>query len=379
MRKKKMGPFTPQFGRRPASFIGRQDIINELLDGIYDLNSPMRTTIISGVRGAGKTALLSDICEELAEDKGWMVINVSASDEILSEIYDQLIYHSRELLPLNDFKLAGIEIGPPLAKINVQKTIIEPASFYTKMMQVLDLLENKNISIFIAIDEIKNIAPIKTLAITYQLLIRQEYEICLMMAGLPQYVISIQNDKDLTFLKRSHHVFLKNIDLLSLRLEYERIFGLEGKSFTPAALDLAYLSTGGYPYMYQLIGYYLWKDSSSIISEDEIKKAVNLSVADLSKNVLSMAFNDLTETEQNFLIAMASDDETSKVEDIHKRMGKSRNYISQYRRTLIDLGMIEPVGHGLIRFTIPYMNVFLKEKIKEKSFVFAETNYNDKP
>ena len=51
MRRKKMGPFTPKFGRRPASFIGRQDIINELLDGIYDLNSPMRTTIISGVRG----------------------------------------------------------------------------------------------------------------------------------------------------------------------------------------------------------------------------------------------------------------------------------------------------------------------------------------
>ena len=362
------GPFTPQFGKKPLSFVGRQDIVDDLLDGLYDSNSPMRTSVISGVRGSGKTALLSDICEELKNERDWIVISVGASDSILEDIFEQLLYQGKRVLDKEKFELVSAGLKASLFSLEFKKSKVEENSFYTKLMQVLDEVKGRNVSVLISVDEVLRIEPIKILATTYQLLLRQGYDISLLLAGLPQNVLAVQNDDYLTFLKRAHHVFLKNIEMISFRLEYERIFLSEGKSFESDALDLAYLTTGGYPYLYQLIGYYIWKDSGVVIDIHCVRKAISHAVSDLTRNVLSIAVADLSHMEREFMFAMSLDSGASAISDIQKRLAKDANYVSQYRKSLVNRGLIERINRGEYRFTLPYMKHYLEETLKEDRF-----------
>lgn len=57
---------------------------------------------------------------------------------------------------------------------------------------------------------------------------------------------------------------------------------------------------------------------------------------------------------------MAEDDGPSRTADIGRRLGDARNTIGNYRARLIDAGLIESTGHGLIDFAIPGLRDHLR-------------------
>lgn len=63
-----------------------------------------------------------------------------------------------------------------------------------------------------------------------------------------------------------------------------------------------------------------------------------------------------------FLLAMLPDSGPSKVSEIAKRMGVASNYASQYKRRLLEDGVIGERGRGLVGFDIPAFREFLNEK-----------------
>lgn len=68
-------PFTPSFGIIPPYMAGREDLIEELSNAFSNgLGDPNLSTIVSGPRGSGKTALLSFVAEEAAS-QGWISAN----------------------------------------------------------------------------------------------------------------------------------------------------------------------------------------------------------------------------------------------------------------------------------------------------------------
>ena len=60
---------------------------------------------------------------------------------------------------------------------------------------------------------------------------------------------------------------------------------------------------------------------------------------------------------------MAHDDGPSKMSDIASRLNVDANYASQYRLRLIASELIEPVGHGRVDFTMPYLRDYLREHV----------------
>jgi Cdc6-like AAA superfamily ATPase len=66
-------PFVPQFGVK-AVFVGRDDIINQFYYALNNLSFPSRTTIITGLRGSKKTAILSDVRENLKNIKNILLL-----------------------------------------------------------------------------------------------------------------------------------------------------------------------------------------------------------------------------------------------------------------------------------------------------------------
>ncbi len=73
-----------------------------------------------------------------------------------------------------------------------------------------------------------------------------------------------------------------------------------------------------------------------------------------------------TATERSFLAAMAAagKDNVTRAE-IAAGMGRDSRAISDPRERLIEKGVIEPVGHGLVRFTLPSFRDFVRRLDEE--------------
>ena len=79
-------PFTPSFGEIPARLAGRDQILYDVTRALEsEHRRPDLTTIFSGARGTGKTALLALIAEE-AERRGWVAVSTTALPGMLEDI-----------------------------------------------------------------------------------------------------------------------------------------------------------------------------------------------------------------------------------------------------------------------------------------------------
>ena len=54
-------PFTLSFGKKPAEFISRISQTNQILDDLNSENPSSQVYMITGVRGAGKTVMMTNI------------------------------------------------------------------------------------------------------------------------------------------------------------------------------------------------------------------------------------------------------------------------------------------------------------------------------
>lgn len=360
MRKLRKNPFYPQFGKRPDNFIGREQLINHLLDELYTINSPYRTTIISGVRGNGKTSILSDINLEIRKDPNWIVVNLSHTDDLMGKLVDKLAFECEK----SGVAIKSLTIGAAGVGLSLEKK--EANSSFKKLLELTERIKREEKQLLVLLDEISIGTDLREFISTYQLLLREGVEIALVMAGLPQNVLKVLKDDVLTFLRRSKQIFLEPIEPFSFKVEYETIFKKAGRVIEEDALDLAYLSSGGYPYMFQLIGYYIWSSEKSVIDKSIVEHAIQVSKGELYKNVYGVLIDDMGPFEQKYVLAMAKNQQPVKAADLAKTLGKEVTSISPYREKLLERGIIRASSRGFVEFILPFFGEFLLEKEKQE-------------
>ena len=82
----------------------------------------------------------------------------------------------------------------------------------------------------------------------------------------------------------------------------------------------------------------------------------------VGRHVHTPALRPLSPVDRTYLLAMAQDDGPSRTRVVAERMGVPvTQYAGEYRRRLIRDGIIEPAGHGFVRFTIPYTGDHVRE------------------
>jgi hypothetical protein len=349
-------PFHPQFGKRPEYFIGRDYIVRDFLYSLDNVNDPHRVTIVSGIRGSGKTALLTDVRDTL-DTRHFAVVDVTAGPHFLQSILDQLQMDSPELKR----SLTGLNVGALGFNIGVATSVEEPEhGFRYYLTSLANGLKNDNRGIVFLVDEIhKANDEMREFIITYQHLMRENYNVALLMAGLPQAVNNVLNDKILTFLHRSNRVFLSDVDTMLVEDLFGRVFEEAGVKITEEMVVMAARATRGFPYLIQLLGYYLWKDKGETISKSDIEHALVNSKADLFRNVHMLIVRELSDKDQDFLFAMIKSKDSVSMTEIIKRLKVSSGYAAKYRLRLIENGIIKSVGRGKIRFDVPYMREYL--------------------
>jgi AAA+ ATPase superfamily predicted ATPase len=358
-------PFNPQFGKRPAKFVGRDQVINDFLSSLENKNDPNRNTILTGIRGSGKTSILSDIHESL-DDKKYLVVDITAGDGMLLAILDECARNGKKWLGKKFSGYDSVTVGGFGFSIGLKKKDESNVhGFRYSISEILGTLKKNKIGIVFLIDEVHNDTPeMREFATTYQHLVRENNDVALLMAGLPSSVQDILNDKVLTFLRRAHRVYLENVHIEAVKIAYEEAFGAEGRKFLDDTARSAAQATDGYPYLIQLVGYYMWKTERTDITADDLANAVILSKADMFQNIHDLVVGELSARDKDFLKAMSVDEQESEFGDIAKRMGVTSGYASKYRERLLRAGVIHKRSYGKLSFTPPYMREYIFEHFK---------------
>ena len=362
--------FHPTFGSRPAQIVGRDQIIEQFLEGLYEpIGSRNRCTFLIGQRGMGKTALLLELAD-LARENDMIPAVVTAYKGMNEEIIETIQRNAAQILTKNGRQVQGFEVGAfgfsfglTLSGANAGQ-----AGFRPKHALLCDEMEKYNKGILLLVDETTNSDEVRQLGITYQHMIGENKNIAIVMAGLPQAVSSVLNDKVLTFLNRAEKVNLGPISLAEIKAYYVLAFRKEEIQISEDLLNEAVAATEGYPYLMQLIGYYLLRfaGTEKTVKPITVRRAIEAARHDMEENVFTPLLAPLSDTDLLFLKAMAVDGRRgSQMADIGARTGKNNSYLQPYRARLISAGIIEAPKKGKVCFTMPYLAEYLQKEVDE--------------
>lgn len=358
-------PFNPSFGRVPKIYLDRQQTIHQLEEDIQDIDSPYLTTLIYGMRGSGKTTLLTDISHAISRRPEWIVVDLTMSDALIPTLIELVYKQADSTLKKMLNKINGISVSTAgVLKIAYQsnQASITNSPYQPLLESLAENLKQKHLKLLITIDEISSTPSLREFAAIYQILLRNEYHIALLMAGLPNKVSELQNDDILTFLLRSQRIYLEPLSLLTIKNSYRRAFSRDNRSIDENVLNFITKITNGYAYAFQLLGYLLWRTGKQNINQDTVDQVLPNYKAELFRNVYLKMYQELSKVDQEFVLAMAElGGPTVKTAAIGAKMGKPKNYISTYRRRLLDDQLIKSPTWGELKFTLPFFEEFVIE------------------
>lgn len=355
-------PFTPMFGIVPPYMAGRKRLISELFSAFSNgYGDPNLSSIVVGARGTGKTALISYVSDH-ASQCGWVVASSTASEGMLDDLIDQTLISAKEfIVPDEKRKLKSLSLGQ-LVGVEWDNQPVRKGTWRTQMSVLLDQLAEHDVGLLITVDEVKaDLAEMRQLVIAYQHFIRERRQVALLMAGLPHNVSGLLADEDVSFIRRARQHRLGRISDNEVREAFYATVEQGGRTIAPRALDEAIAAIDGFPYMFQLVGYHVWSEnpSSSEISIEDTRWGVDRARAEMESSILQSTYRELSNGDLRFLRAMLDDEGDSSLSDIAERMGVKSNYASQYKRRLIEQGVIGERDRGYVGFDMPLFREYL--------------------
>lgn len=337
-------PFSTTFGIEPDNYIQRIDIFNQIISE-YSYDNPSNYVyLITGVRGSGKTALLSSVANHFKKDSDWIVVDPGPKDNILenvaSEIFEEANLKKFFLKKEFSFSFHG-------ATFSI-KGQIPVSTVHALLKRMLSILKDKGKHVLVTIDEVDSSEQMKYFIQSYQSLIRERYPILLLMTGLYENFSRLQDDKSLTFLYRAPKFFLGPLPLSSIANNYVKLLGVS----TSISFDMAKL-TKGYAYGYQTLGYLFFQHSYKQINTDLINQFDQY----MAIYVYDKIYAKLSNIEQKILKTIK--DEPTSNKEICQSMGMDIKKYSVYRDRLIKKGIISASSFGYVELSLPRFYDFL--------------------
>lgn len=331
-------PFTLTFGKKPSEYIIRRTDIEEIEKVFLEDPPRSQSYLIRGVRGCGKTVLMTVIAKEIAENSDWVWVDLNSSQNLLDDLSYRLIdacEHATGLFDRGlDISVAGFGIGVG------SKADRDSVS---RCEEILNLLKRQKKKLLITIDEVYNDQSMKQLVSQFQIWIRKDYQIYLLMTGLYENINAIQNNPQLTFLLRSPKTTLGPLGISQIARQYERALDISND----IAMRLA-KETKGYAFAFQALGMIYYDNAKTLSIEEQLNEMDEY----LDEYVYQKIWSELSEQDRNVVLQL-SDDKAVKVKDICEATGMSSAIFSKYRERLINKGLVTANQHGYIELVLP--------------------------
>lgn len=380
-------PYAPGAGTQPPELAGRDELIEKAAIALDRLRNGLsaRSLLLVGLRGVGKTVLLTRIAQE-TEARGFVVVSIESPEK--RSLPALLIPSIRMAL----LKLDRIAAAGELAKktlralggfVGVMKVKYQDIEFGVDLgnepgvadsgdleHDLIDLFvelgraaKEKKTAVVFFIDELQYVEEEQFAALITALhkCAQLQLPVALIGAGLPQLVGRAGRAKsyaerlfeypEIGPLKEEEARRALVIPARELGVEYE-----EG------ALAEILAQTQAYPYFLQEWGKHSWHcaDASPITREDAVS-ATELAIQELDASFFRVRFDRLTPAEKKYLRAMAELGEgPHRSGDIAHLLDKDVQTVAPTRATLIGKGMVYSPSHGDNSFTVPLFDGYMK-------------------
>ncbi len=336
-------PYTISFGKEPTQLVSRIAQINKLIEDFSEDIPSYQACIISGVRGIGKTVTLSEICNRLKEDDRWIVVNLNSGMDLLHALAAKL-YNSQPLMGVfdaADINLSFFNIGISL------KTAPPITDIETALERMLHVVKKRNQKVLIAIDEVVSNDNMKIFSNTFQLLLREELPVYLLMTGLYENISDLQNADNVTFLLRTPRLELEPLNKIMMAESYRENLHVSKEE----ALLMADV-TCGYPFAFQVLGYLCYESKKHY--QDEMIRFDYY----LSEYVYHKIWSELSDKDKAVVIAIAKSNCTT--ESVLKEAGMKKNELSVYRDRLMKKGIVNGKIRGRLSFILPRFKEYVE-------------------
>ena len=305
--------------------------------------------MVTGVRGSGKTVMMTNIADILSKRDDWIVVELNATRDLLQSLASRLYagprLHDCFLKAKLDFSAFGLGVS-----IENAAPVTDVEDMVAKM---LDQLQKLGKRLLITIDEVVYPEQMKVFASAFQIFMRQEYPIFILMTGLYENIYELQNDKSLTFLYRAPKIILEPLNLTAVRQHYKNIFALEEeKAERMAAL------TRGYPFAFQVLGYLYWEHRDTMTLDEILPEYDQY----LEEYVYSKIWLDMSEKDKEILQVLAVSGEI-KVKNLREKLGLASEQFSVYRERLKRKGVIDTRQYGMVSMALPRFEEFIKMRM----------------
>lgn len=343
-------PYTTTFGKEPGQSIPRVLQISTVLDAFCAGSPNQQVFMITGPRGSGKTVFMSDVSKRLAADESWEVVGLNPERDLLVALASKLSSRNQLAALFKSAKINlsffgfGLEVSG-----SVPITDIEVA-----LERMLASMKAHGKRLLVTIDEVTNTQTVREFAAAYQLLLREDLPVFLLMTGLYDNIRELQNQKSLTFLYRAPKIELKPLNLGAIARNYQRTLQVESEE----ALRMAQL-TRGYSFAFQVLGSLAWEHggmSDSVF--DEYRQY-------LDDFVYDKMWSELSEGDRLLAWGIARTP-TGKVAEVRELLDMETNRFNPYRRRLIQKGIVNGDRRGYVSFTLPCFEDYVLEHYGEQ-------------
>lgn len=342
-------PFTLAFGKSPLENIERPVQKNEILEAFLATPINQQIYMITGIRGSGKTVLMTDVSRRLKTEDNWTVIELNPETDMLHSF-------AAKLSQVEKFKEAfrNAKINLSLLGLGLEIEDVSPiADDETAITRMLESIQKKGQRVLITVDEVTNNEHVRKFAAAFQIFIRAELPLFLLMTGLYENIDDLRNQKSLTFLYRAPRIQLQPLNMPAIASRYRGLFHMEEED----AYQMARL-TKGYAFAFQVLGYLTFRSE-----ERQYKKVLPEYRQYLDDFVYEKLWSELSEKDKEVARGIA-ETESGDSAEIRKALGITSNSLSQYRRRLMKKGLVSGEEHGKLQFTLPLFEEFVKDQYK---------------
>jgi hypothetical protein len=390
-------PFSPGAGTPPPELAGRDGVLEQaaILFGRVRQHRPEKSILLTGLRGVGKTVLLNAM-ERMALKEDFRTLFIEAYEKkplalLLVPQLRTLLFEldrmagagekaRRGLAVLKSFIGAlkvsvvdggvefGLDIDPEKGSADSGELEVDLSNLF---VAVGEAAEERHSAIAIFIDEVQyfSTAELNALIMAMHKMQQRQLPLVLVGAGLP-ILPGLAGDAKSYAERLFNFPDIGPLNEADAALALQEPVRQEGVVFDAAALHEIYRLTKGYPYFLQEWGYQAWNQAeSSPITIQLIEQTSALVIARLDENFFRVRFNRLTESEKRYLRAMAAlGSGPYRTSDISGVRGvKSSTSLSPVRSNLIKKGVIYSPAHGMMAFTVPLFDEFMRRVIPDFS------------
>ncbi len=336
-------PYTLVFGKEPAEHISRLAQAASITQTFTEDIPSQQVFMITGVRGSGKTVFMTELQKRFQSDDQWIVVELNPERDMLLSLAAKLSSESNLARIFQNAKInlsfwgLGLEVGGSTPITDIE----------TALAKMIDSLHKKKKRILITVDEITGNSNVREFVAAFQILLRNDLPVFLLMTGLYENIYNLQNEKSLTFLYRAPKIELRPLNITSISQNYEKKLKVTKED----AMQMAKI-TRGYSFAFQVLGYLTWEAKGNYRSVLPDFRQY------LDEYVYDKIWSELSPKDRRILSGIAQTP-SGRIADIRDFLKLETNAFNPYRMRLINKGLINGATRGSISFELPMFEEYV--------------------